>query len=211
MAKHAKPRLEDALFFPTLQEALAGFDRPLALASTARVGSVHRPHPLPVPVAVERALGKLEHGEVSDIVFVFGPEADGLSNEEVDLCDWVVTIPSSPEYRSLNLSQAVLIFSYEVNRRWSAALPSFQTEGRSQRERLISHFVGLAEEVGFVLPGDPYKMRPRLEEILSQLPPYLKDVNTLHGLLDQTLRSVRVGRPDFKGRYRHKAGVTDER
>lgn len=204
MAKHAKNRLENALFFSTLREAIPAVEKPLLLAATARVGSANRPHPVRVNTAIERALGKLQQKEVTDIVFVFGPEADGLSNEEIEVCDWVVTIPSSDEYRSLNLAQAVLLFSYEVNRQLTEEWPAFQSEGRSQRDRLIAHIVGLAETVGFILPGDPYKMRPRLEEILSQLPPHFKDVNTLHGLLDQAIRSVKAGQPDIKGRYKHR-------
>ena len=55
-------------------------------------------------------------------------------------------------------------------------------------------------------------MRPRLEEILSQLPPHFKDVNTLHGLLAQAIRSLRAGRPTFKGRYKNQVeGVQNER
>ncbi|MBY0370567.1 hypothetical protein K2X33_07775 [bacterium] len=204
MAKHAKGRLESALWFDSLKDALRCDGKPLILASTARIGSANRPHPVAVQEAVPRALGKLLASEVTDIFLVFGPEADGLDNDDIALCDWVVSIPSSEEYRSLNLAQAVLVFSYEVNRFFATSLPSFQTAGRSQRERLVAHFLGLAEAVGFVLPGDPYKMRPRLEEILSQLPPYIDEVNTLHGLLDQAIRSVKAGAPDFKGRYRNK-------
>ena len=73
---------------------------------------------------------------------------------------------------------------------------------RGQKQKLIAHFVRLAEEVGFVLPGDPFKMRPRLEKILSALPPYLPEVKTLHGLFDQISRSVKKGSPDVRGRYR---------
>ncbi len=204
MAKHAKSRLENALFFPTLKDAVPTTAKPLLLAATARVGSPNRPHPIRVEIAIERALDKLLYQEVTDIVFVFGPEADGLSNEEIEICDWVVTIPSSEEYRSLNLAQSVLLFSYEVNKQLTQEWQEFQSGGRSQRDRLISHVLGLAETVGFILPGDPYKMRPRLEEILSQLPPHLKDVNTLHGLLDQAIRSVKAGQPDIKGRFKHR-------
>lgn len=208
MAKHAKNRLENALFFPDLRAALDIGPQALKLASTARIGSPHRPHPVRVGTAIDRALTKWRHEEITDLVLVFGPEADGLSNADVDLCDVIVTIPSSDEYRSLNLSQAVLIFTYELNRRLVEDWPEFQSQGPSQRDRLVSHFVRLAEEVGFILPDDPYKMRPRLEQILSQLPHHVEDVKTLHGLLDQAIRSARAGEPEYKGRYRRKV---DER
>jgi tRNA C32,U32 (ribose-2'-O)-methylase TrmJ len=73
----------------------------------------------------------------------------------------------------------------------------------SQKGRLISHLVEVAEQVGFILPDDPHKMRPRLEQILlGVLPNHIEDVKTLHGLLDQIARSVKKGGPDFKGRFR---------
>jgi tRNA/rRNA methyltransferase len=212
MAKHAKGRLENALFFSSLKDAIPTVPAPLLLAATARSGSANRPHPVRVDKAVERALDKLQQKEVSDLVFVFGPESDGLSNDEVRLCDWVVTIPSSEEYRSLNLAQSVLLFGYEVNRHLTQETSGFQSPtGRSQKDRLVAHIVGLAEATGFILPGDPYKMRPRLEEILSQLPPYLKDVNTVHGLLDQAIRSVKAGTPDIKGRFKHRVETQEDR
>ena len=72
----------------------------------------------------------------------------------------------------------------------------------STKEKLVRHLLQVCVEVGFILPNDPFKMRPRLEEIFSQLPNHLKDTKTLHGLLDQVRRSVRKGHADFKGRYR---------
>lgn len=86
-----------------------------------------------------------------------------------------------------------------------------QSTRPSQRERLISHFIKLAEEVGFIMPGDPFKMRPHLEEILSQLPRHIKEVKTLHGLLDQAIRSVRKGQVDLKGRFKKFAGEFTQR
>jgi tRNA/rRNA methyltransferase len=208
MAKHARHRLENALYFSSLFDAAKLGERgeayqPLLLATTARAGSANRPHPLRVDVAVHRALGKLERKEVTDLFLVFGTESDGLCNEDIGLCDWIVTIPSSDEYPSLNLSQAVLLLSYEVNRAMTSEAQEFRSQSMSQRDRLIAHFLGLAEASGFVLPGDPHKMRPRLEEILSQLPPYVKDVSTLHGLLGQAIRSLKASGPEYKGRYRH--------
>ncbi len=205
LAKHAAERLEQIEFFPDLKSALAVENKgtSLSLAATARVGSAHRPHPLWVRPAIEKAIGKVLSEEIENLFLVFGPEGSGLLNEDVDLCDWVVTIPSRPEYRSLNLAQAVLIFCYEVNFVLTEQWQAYQTEKVSQKERLIHHLLQLADEVGFVLPGDPHKMRPRLEEIFGELPRHIKEAKTLHGLIDQAIRSVRKGEIDYKGRYRN--------
>ncbi len=150
------------------------------------------------------AVQKLKEQEIDDILIVFGPESDGLSNDEVAPCDWIVTIPSSSEYRSLNLAQSVLVFSYEVQR---ALLEKVDRTPKglhpTQKERLVQHLIQLAEEVGFILPNDPHKMRPRLEKLFSGIPNYIEDAKTLHGLLDQIRRSVKRGFPDIRGRYRH--------
>ncbi len=216
LAKHAAPRFDTARFVPTLKEALAGkSQKALTVAATARVGSSHRPHPLRAREAMEKAVEKMREADVDNLYLVFGPESDGLSNDEIDLCDWVVTIPSAPGYRSLNLAQSVLIFLYEVHLNLIQSWPKFEGARTSQKNRLVNHLIRLAETVGFVLPGDPAKMRPRLEEIFSHLPNHIKDVKTLHGLLDQTIRSVQKGEADFKGRYRHwvesREGAVEER
>ena len=48
------------------------------------------------------------------IALLFGREDYGLSNEEIQLCDLLLTIPSSPLYRSLNLAHAVTVVTYEL-------------------------------------------------------------------------------------------------
>lgn len=205
MSKHAFERASQALFYPDLKSALTlpEGSNSLSLASSARVGSPNRPHPLLVRPGVQKAIHKLKTGEVTDLFLVFGPEADGLSNHEIELCDWVVTVPSHQTYRSLNLSQAVLVFAHEVNENLREPEQEEMTSDRlSQKEKVIQHLLLLAEESGFILPSDPFKMRPRLEEIFDKLPPHLPEAKTLHGLIDQVRRSMKKGEPDIKGRYK---------
>jgi len=208
LAKHAKDRFEKIRYFETLEICLETLKNQclkgklLSLAATARIGSAKRPHPTRVREALERAMSKLKSSEIDGLALVFGCESSGLSNHDIALCDWIVTIPSLNEYRSLNLAQSVLIFCYEANMALLEAWESLEKPKPSSKEKLVSNILQVAEEVGFILPGDPFKMRPRLEEIFSGLPSHIKDIKTLHGLLDQVRRSVRKGTADIKGRYR---------
>jgi tRNA/rRNA methyltransferase len=76
-------------------------------------------------------------------VLVFGPETNGLTNEELALCGRVATIPADPAHPSYNLSHAVAIAAYEVRRaprrgsREPAALAT-----HDQKERVL----GLLEQ-----------------------------------------------------------------
>ncbi len=203
LAVHAGAILDNATFFKNLDQVFGGRSKILRLAATARIASSNRAHPLRVEQAIARAVEKAHAGELEEVFLVFGCESDGLSNDEVAACDLVASIPSSQQYRSINLAQAVVIFLYEWNRSWLLEAEKPVTVSRGQKQKLIAHFLILAEEVGFVLPGDPFKMRPRLESILSALPPHVPEVRTLHGLLDQISRSLKKGAPDVKGRFRH--------
>lgn len=202
LARHAGNLLDSALFFDSLKSAFSALPSGLKVAITARLGSRGRPHPRWIHEASSSFIKKLELKEVESVTLVFGPESDGLSNEEVGLCDWIVGIPSDPGYRSLNLAQAVMVAAYELRRATLIETPARYGSRLGQKNRLIAHIIQVAEAAGFILPGDPFKMRPRLEQLFSELPNHVKDIKTFHGLLDQVARSIGQNAPDFKGRYR---------
>jgi len=61
----------------------------------------------------------LSHAEAGPVAMVFGREDKGLANDELDFCRTLVSIPTSREYTSLNLAQAVGIMAYET---WRARI-----------------------------------------------------------------------------------------
>lgn len=103
MAVHAEHVLRQARLYPTLAEALA--DRDLSVGTTARLRADLPPpqHPATVRPLVRAA---------SAPALVFGPEESGLSNDDLELCQAAVRVPTA-EYASLNLAQAVLLVCYE--------------------------------------------------------------------------------------------------
>jgi TrmH family RNA methyltransferase len=97
----------------TLDEALA--DCVWACALTARQRRAKRTVLRPRPAAT----GLLERAPEGPVALVAGREDKGLTNEELDRCHALVTIPTNPAYRSLNLGQAVAVLCYEW---WMARL-----------------------------------------------------------------------------------------
>ncbi|MEM4267191.1 MAG: TrmH family RNA methyltransferase, partial [Candidatus Nanoarchaeia archaeon] len=63
-----------------------------------------------------------------DVVVVFGREDHGLANDEILKCDFVVTIPASKKYASMNISHAAAIIFYEIFK-------------KSREEKISSHIV----------------------------------------------------------------------
>ena len=106
MAVHGVDILEAAQQVATIPAALMGCQR--AIATTARVRTLSTPLELP-----RVALPWLLEGAVTSAL-IFGPEDRGLSNVELNYAQRFVCIPSSAEYPSLNLAQAVAICCYEL-------------------------------------------------------------------------------------------------
>lgn len=191
-AKHARDTLLSARFVPSLAEALAP---PVtwSLATSARIGTPHRPHPTPVRTALETVVDRLAR-EPGELALVFGPEGDGLTNDEVACCAELVTVPTPSPYPTLNLAQAVMVLAWEANMACLAREESDDPARADEttRARMISAWVDLAEQVGFVHPGDPRKMRPRLTALFSALSHRPSDVRTLFGLVEQVRRHLRT-------------------
>ncbi len=99
--------LAQARIVSSLDEALA--DCVWAAALTARERRAKRTVLRPRGAAEELTL-KAADGPVA---FVAGREDKGLTNDELDRCHSLVTIPTNPSYRSLNLAQAICVLAYE--------------------------------------------------------------------------------------------------
>lgn len=102
--------LENAEVFPSLEDAISDID--LVIGTTARRRTIRNRFML---------LGQLpgiiqsKGDSVKKVAIVFGSEESGLSNQEADLCHILSTVPMATKYPSLNLSQAVMVYAYELS------------------------------------------------------------------------------------------------
>jgi len=100
--------VERAEIHDTLAGALA--DTTFVLGTTARARTAHRNYGRPRDLAAQ----VVERASRGTVAVLFGREDRGLSNQALDLCNMVAIVPTLPEYKSLNLAQAVLILAYEI-------------------------------------------------------------------------------------------------
>ena len=100
--------LDQIQYFERIDEALGGFN--YIVGTTARLGKARGPFIAPRAAAINIA----DISQKNKVALLFGPEDTGLANEELRLCHAVVTIPTSREFTSLNLSHAVMILCYEI-------------------------------------------------------------------------------------------------
>jgi TrmH family RNA methyltransferase len=181
MAASAGDVLARATVCATLAEALA--DTTLVLGVSARrrdiVADVLTP-----PVAAIRLLTEAQAGPVA---LVFGNETSGLSNEELGLCQGLVTINANPDYSSLNLAAAVQVLSYEIRQAWlghaSWPQPEMDAATGDELERFYRHLETTLADLEFLNPGSPSKLMLKLRRLFSRTRLAKEEVNILRGIL----------------------------
>lgn len=105
-AKHSKQILKKA----KITKNLKGFD--YLTATTALLGTDYN---IPrSPITPEQLAEKLQNTNSKKIGLVFGRESSGLTNKEIQSCDFIVTIPTSTKYKTMNISHSVAIILYEI-------------------------------------------------------------------------------------------------
>lgn len=188
-ASGAADLLEGAQIFSSLDAAIA--DCHLVVGTSARSRHID----WPLWSANECAKKMIEAAAAGRVAVVFGRERMGLTNEELDRCHAMVSIPANPEYASLNLGSAVQILSYELRRAAGATLPGQgstppQPATRVQMEGFYNHLQTTLEQVGFLDPGEPKLLMRRLQRLFNRAQPDEKEVNILRGILTSVQRSA---------------------
>ena len=117
MASHAKDILEKAKAVATLEEAIDGAD--LVVGTTGkRIGEEHKHLRLHIrdPWLTPAQLAEKLNGKDCEVALLLGRENWGLTNQELQLCNLLVSIPTSPSYPIMNLAHAATIILYELSK-----------------------------------------------------------------------------------------------
>lgn len=182
MATNAGDVLRQVKIHATLGEAISDCVAAFAMSARAREWS---PQVLDVRSAALRASAM--EGEIA---FVFGAESAGLTNEEMFACQYLVHIPASREFSSLNLAQAVQVVAHELHMCVDPSMPFARVEKLAtveDLEGLYRHLEEAAVKSGFMTPSS--RLRERWRRLFSRVPGMEREeVNILRGLLKALLK-----------------------
>ena len=191
LASGAGDILEATQLHPDAASALAPFQ--LVLATTARGRDVLREILTPVEAAA-RLRAAAAAGQKTAILF--GGERAGLDNDEISLCDALITIPTAPlpqvkatelKAGSLNLGQAVLLLGYEWLKSADATPPS-RTRPTPALPATRGELIGLFEHLEKELDGSGFFFPAIKREAMVR---NLRAMILRSGLTDQQARTIR--------------------
>lgn len=177
--------LKNARIVDTLEEALEGIS---FVCSTAMTPRDFGPE-LQAPRKAFDSLVKTQH----TIAFLFGCERFGMTNEDVYKSHLVISIPTNPDYGSLNLASAVQLLAYE----WRLALGGFEVKPRTINsdlasaqavQGLLEHWEKALIHIDFLDPAAPKKLIPRLNQLFNRAELTQEEVHLLRGIARTMLR-----------------------
>jgi len=209
--------LERCRVVETLDEALDGMSHLCATAMTPRdfgpPTTTPRVHFEQLAAANALALAEPRAADAAPlqqgIAFLFGSERFGMRNEDVYRCHACLSIPSNPQFGSLNLAAALQLIAYE----WRLALGGFAPDAASaastpppaidapqatqvlarvadarQVSGVLTHWEQALVALEFLDPQVPRKLMPRLNALLNRAQITPEEVHILRGIAKTILQ-----------------------
>ncbi len=170
LALHAKTVWEKALFFDSLYEATKDC---AIIAGTTRRRGQKRKNALLLPEEFSQFVANISDNETKEkglLAIVFGNERTGLTDAELEVCTMGVTIPTSSEFGSLNLSHAVQIIAYELFRanQKKSISPGYIPIPVYQLDKTIDTILNSLQSIGFFTQAGKKDMKLFWKNILSR-------------------------------------------
>ena len=189
--------LEKCRIVDTLDEALDGVDHLCATAMTPRDFGPPtrwpREHFAQLMAAPATGGADAEAIRPAGVAFLFGSERFGMQNEDVYRCHACLSIPSNPQFGSLNIGAALQVIAYE----WRLALGGFGPHAQTptgaladaaQVAGMLTHLEQALVELAFLDPAAPKKLMPRLNQLFNRAAVTQEEIHILRGIAKAVLQ-----------------------
>lgn len=189
----AEDLLEKAVICDSLPEALAG----CAMVFGASARSLRA---IPWPQVDARGCAEMvgeRRGSDTEVAILFGREDSGLTNEELELCNYLLHIPTNPGYSSLNVAAAIQVVAYELYMarigQWQGT-PSNKADVPASADEVEGFFTHLEQtlvEIDFLDPENPRQLMRRLRRLFNRAGLEKVEVNILRGILTSVMKLLK--------------------
>lgn len=183
LASGARDVLEQASIVATLEEALA--DTVLSCALTSRKRELTAPMHTPRELAPSLLQAAAQNQPVA---LVFGNETFGLSIEEAQCCNRLITINGNPNYFSLNLAQAVQVVCYELFSHVDVSMDYLQQvvhlASHEQITGMVMHLRDTMDKVHFFDRRNEERLIRRMSAMFNRAELTTEDIDILRGFFN---------------------------
>ena len=129
------------------------------------------------------------------VAFLFGSERFGMQNEDVYRCNVALSIPTDPNFGSLNLGAAVQLIAYD----WREALGGFSVQQATPEPKLadakevagmMKHLEEALIAIDFLDPAAPKKLMPRLNQLVNRAQLSREEIHILRGIAKMMIKQA---------------------
>jgi len=174
--------INKAKVFKETNEAISEFD--IVISLSARRRDINKKH-----ISLDDLIELVKTKKNSKFGLMFGPEASGLSNDDLSFSNYILQIPTSPKFKSLNLSHSVTVICYEIFKILNLGLfnknkSKFKISSKSKINSLIKHLLYLLEEKDFFTPKEKKQsMLLNINNLIYRLEPNDKELRILASII----------------------------
>ena len=144
--------LQKVKVYKNTLDSIKNFD--LIFSTTARKRNINKKH-----ISISSFIKLLKIKKKLKIGIMFGPEASGLSNEDLSYSNYIIQIPTSKKFSSMNLSHSMTVICYEIFK--SIHINKFRKESKTLKisskksiANLVKHLINLLEKRDFFIPKE---------------------------------------------------------
>lgn len=176
MASHARDVMENAQVVDSLEEALVGTN---LVVGSSGVLILNTDEHLRVPGLKPEELASMLQKTKGEVALLLGREDNGLTREELRICDMIVTIPTSQEYPIMNISHAAALILYQLSQ---VEPGEIALASGKDMDRLYNHLKSELTEVQY--PSHKLdKTMLMMKRIFGRAQLTDREVQTLHGVI----------------------------
>lgn len=200
LAAGATDLIEQIEIVETLADAIK--DCHLVFGTSARSRTIPWPL-LDARPAAEKSISAVVNDQ-QDVAVVFGREDRGLTNEELAMANYHVTIPVNTDYGVLNVAQAIQVICYEMRMATLAAVENSEDEAATmpvtdtesmqwdeplvtheQMEQFYPHIEKMLAEIEFLDPKNPRLLPLRLRRLFGRIQLDRMEYHLLRGIFSR--------------------------
>ena len=174
--------IDKAKIFNTTDKAISKFD--IVISLSARRRDINKKH-----ITMKDFSNIIRKRRNAKIGLMFGPEASGLSNMDLSFSNYILQIPTSKNFKSLNLSHSVTLICYEIFKFINKGIfnkigKKIKVSSKSETSLLVKHLVKLLENKDFFLPIEKKQsMILNINNLIYRLEPNDKELRILASII----------------------------
>ena len=173
--------INKAKVFNKVESAINPFD--LVISLSARRRDINKKH-----ISLNE-FGKIINKKKFKVGLMFGPEASGLSNQDLSYSNYILQIPTSPKFKSLNLSHSLTIVCYEIfkllnTKKIKKKNTNLKISSKAKISAVVGHLINLLDKKDFFTPKEKkHSMLLNINNLLYRLEPNDKELRILASII----------------------------